>query len=220
MDSGCSKHIKENLEEVVDDDDDMIDNVDHDDQPLIGKKKSGSSETRNEKMQTPIPIPPKSLRVNLSSNKEPLLEFTDSHVTTSKVFCKSDLPAILRQINKALYEVVPRIIHATSFLEDDLEELLKRWIDEVCVKRDDDKFYTFIELDFKYLNKNDIEDERVHDFQLGIESYQMKINLTAPTITFLGIEKAPLYLIIGIPFVGIDYANSKMEKQAMDIEEL
>ncbi|GKF94642.1 hypothetical protein Tco_0284342, partial [Tanacetum coccineum] len=83
MDSGCSKHIKENLEEVVDDDDDMIDNVDHDDQPLIGKKKSGSSETRNEKMQTPIPIPPKSLRVNLSSNKEPLLEFTDSHVTTS-----------------------------------------------------------------------------------------------------------------------------------------
>ncbi|GJW66387.1 hypothetical protein Tco_0120811 [Tanacetum coccineum] len=27
--------------------------------------------------------------------------------------------------------------------------------------------------------------ERVHDFQLGIESYQQKINLTAPTITFL-----------------------------------
>ncbi|GJS11778.1 hypothetical protein Tco_0368574 [Tanacetum coccineum] len=26
--------------------------------------------------------------------------------------------------------------------------------------------------------------ERVHDFQLGIESYQQKINLTAPTITF------------------------------------
>ncbi|GJY36346.1 hypothetical protein Tco_0421724 [Tanacetum coccineum] len=202
MDSGCSKHIKENLEEVVDDDDDMIDNVDHDDQPLIGKKKSGSSETRNEKMQTPIPIPPRSLRINLSLDKEPLLEFTYSHVTTSEVFCKSDLPTILRQINKALYEVVPRII------------------DEVCVKRDDDKFYTFKELDFKYLNKNDIEDERVHDFQLGIESYQMKINLTAPTITFPGIEKAPLYLIIGIPFVGIDYANSKMEKQAMDIEEL
>ncbi|GKB80202.1 hypothetical protein Tco_0947097 [Tanacetum coccineum] len=31
--------------------------------------------------------------------------------------------------------------------------------------------------------------ERVHDFQLGVESYQQKVNLTAPTITFPGIEK-------------------------------
>nr|GEW25836.1 hypothetical protein [Tanacetum cinerariifolium] len=62
--------------------------------------------------------------------------------------------------------------------------------------------------------------ERVHDFQLGIESYQMKINLTAPTITFRSIEKVPLYSIIGIPFVGIVYENSKKEKRATDIEEL
>ncbi|GJV87207.1 hypothetical protein Tco_1531145 [Tanacetum coccineum] len=31
--------------------------------------------------------------------------------------------------------------------------------------------------------------ERVHDFQLGIESYQQKVNLTAPTISFPGIAK-------------------------------
>ncbi|GKC30334.1 hypothetical protein Tco_1037628 [Tanacetum coccineum] len=31
--------------------------------------------------------------------------------------------------------------------------------------------------------------ERVHDFHLGVESYQQKVNLTAPTITFPGIEK-------------------------------
>ncbi|GJT48073.1 hypothetical protein Tco_0974230 [Tanacetum coccineum] len=31
--------------------------------------------------------------------------------------------------------------------------------------------------------------ERVHDFQLGIESYQQKIKLTAPTIIFPGIEE-------------------------------
>ncbi|GJX92567.1 hypothetical protein Tco_0347153, partial [Tanacetum coccineum] len=31
--------------------------------------------------------------------------------------------------------------------------------------------------------------ERVHDFQLGIESYQQKINLTAPIITFPGIKE-------------------------------
>ncbi|GKA69872.1 hypothetical protein Tco_0775936, partial [Tanacetum coccineum] len=31
--------------------------------------------------------------------------------------------------------------------------------------------------------------ERVYDFQLGIESYQQKVNLTAPTIDFPGIKK-------------------------------
>ncbi|GJT33580.1 hypothetical protein Tco_0923999 [Tanacetum coccineum] len=31
--------------------------------------------------------------------------------------------------------------------------------------------------------------ERVHDFQLGIESYQQKVNLTTPTISFPGVEK-------------------------------
>ncbi|GJY70479.1 hypothetical protein Tco_0474182, partial [Tanacetum coccineum] len=31
--------------------------------------------------------------------------------------------------------------------------------------------------------------EWVHDFQLGIESYQIKVNLTAPTLTFPGIEE-------------------------------
>ncbi|GJY61299.1 putative reverse transcriptase, RNA-dependent DNA polymerase, partial [Tanacetum coccineum] len=36
--------------------------------------------------------------------------------------------------------------------------------------------------------------ERVHDFQLGIEHYQQKINLTAPTITFLGIEEYDVWL--------------------------
>nr|GEX36813.1 hypothetical protein [Tanacetum cinerariifolium] len=108
--------------------------------------------------------------------------------------------------------------------------------------------------DFKYLNKNDIEDmyniclrrrndtpkykqqtaliqalliyikscviwERVHDFQLGIESYQIKVNLIAPTITYPSIEKDPLYSIIGVLFVGIVYENNKKEKRAMDIDE-
>ncbi|GJR96893.1 hypothetical protein Tco_0269067 [Tanacetum coccineum] len=36
--------------------------------------------------------------------------------------------------------------------------------------------------------------ERVHDFQLGIESYQQKVNLTAPTISFPGVEKHKIVL--------------------------
>ncbi|GJS11752.1 hypothetical protein Tco_0368548, partial [Tanacetum coccineum] len=55
--------------------------------------------------------------------------------------------------------------------------------------------------------------ERVHDFQLGIESYQQKINLTAPTITFPGIEEYDVFSIVYEPVHGIIYTNSKKEKR-------
>ncbi|GJT67508.1 hypothetical protein Tco_1018988 [Tanacetum coccineum] len=57
--------------------------------------------------------------------------------------------------------------------------------------------------------------ERVHDFQLGIESYQQKVKLTAPTITFLGIEEHDMFSIIYEPVHEIIYKNSKKEKQVM-----
>ncbi|GJY82231.1 hypothetical protein Tco_0495607 [Tanacetum coccineum] len=57
--------------------------------------------------------------------------------------------------------------------------------------------------------------ERVHDFQLGIESYQQKINLTAPTFTFPGIEEYDVFSIVYEPAHGIIYANSKKEKRVM-----
>ncbi|GJY79454.1 hypothetical protein Tco_0485255 [Tanacetum coccineum] len=57
--------------------------------------------------------------------------------------------------------------------------------------------------------------ERVHDFQLGIESYQQKVNLTAPTISFLGVEKHKMFSIIYEPVHGIIYKNSKKEKRVM-----
>ncbi|GJW25536.1 hypothetical protein Tco_0039347 [Tanacetum coccineum] len=45
--------------------------------------------------------------------------------------------------------------------------------------------------------------ERVHDFQLGIESYQQKVNLTAPTMTFPVIEDHEIDGVITEP----DYKN-------------
>ncbi|GKC83773.1 hypothetical protein Tco_1139490, partial [Tanacetum coccineum] len=57
--------------------------------------------------------------------------------------------------------------------------------------------------------------ERVHDFQLGIESYQQKINLTAPIITFLGIEEYDVFSIVYEPVHGIIYTNRKKEKRMM-----
>ncbi|GKF30000.1 hypothetical protein Tco_0096342, partial [Tanacetum coccineum] len=41
--------------------------------------------------------------------------------------------------------------------------------------------------------------ERVHDFQLGIESYQIKVNLTVPTLTFPGIKACELYSTVDKP---------------------
>ncbi|GJS97750.1 hypothetical protein Tco_0804718 [Tanacetum coccineum] len=124
-------------------------------------------------------------------------------------------------------------------------------IDEVIVKRNNDKFYSYAKPDFKYQNKNDIEDmyyiclRRRNDTpeykqqstliqvllifikscviwenELGMESYQIKINLTAPTTTNPGIEKDPLYYIIDVSFVGIVYENNKKKKRAMDNDEL
>ncbi|GJZ79364.1 hypothetical protein Tco_0644201 [Tanacetum coccineum] len=73
-----------------------------------------------------------------------------------------------------------------------------KFITEIVARRANDCIVSITEPDIRsYLNKNDIETlfirssviwERVDDFQLGIESYQQKINLTAPTITFPGID--------------------------------
>ncbi|GJU38407.1 hypothetical protein Tco_1191364 [Tanacetum coccineum] len=62
--------------------------------------------------------------------------------------------------------------------------------------------------------------ERVHDFQLGIKSYQQKVNLTAPTMTFLGIKEYEVFSIVYEPVHGIIYKNSKKEKRVMRHSEI
>ncbi|GKA29570.1 hypothetical protein Tco_0715815 [Tanacetum coccineum] len=62
--------------------------------------------------------------------------------------------------------------------------------------------------------------ERVHDFQLGVESYQQKVNLTAPTITFPGIEKFKVFSIVSEPVYGIIYKNNKKEKSVIRHQEV
>ncbi|GJX60527.1 hypothetical protein Tco_0291917 [Tanacetum coccineum] len=62
--------------------------------------------------------------------------------------------------------------------------------------------------------------ERVHDFQLGVESYQQKVNLTTPTITFSGIEKHKMFSIVSEPVYGIIYKNNNKEKRVMRYQEI
>nr|GEU66527.1 hypothetical protein [Tanacetum cinerariifolium] len=50
---------------------------------------------------------------------------------------------------------------------------------------------------------------------LGVESYQQKVNLTAPTITFPGIEKFNVFSVISEPVHRIIYKNNKKEKRVM-----
>ncbi|GJU33851.1 hypothetical protein Tco_1182205, partial [Tanacetum coccineum] len=62
--------------------------------------------------------------------------------------------------------------------------------------------------------------ERVHDFHRGIESYQIKINLTAPTLIFPGIEACDPYSIVDEPRLGLIYLNNKEVKWVMDLVEI
>ncbi|GJW33417.1 hypothetical protein Tco_0053449 [Tanacetum coccineum] len=75
------------------------------------------------------------------------------------------------------------------------------FMEKIIVMRENDKPDSFSEADFKYLNKNDIEDlyYLCRNKKLGIESYQVKVNYTAPTLTFPGIEAYEPYSIVDKP---------------------
>ncbi|GKD77674.1 hypothetical protein Tco_1340295 [Tanacetum coccineum] len=55
---------------------------------------------------------------------------------------------------------------------------------------------------------------------LGVESYQQKVNLTAPTISFPGIENYKVFSIVFEPVYGIIYKNDKKEKRVMIHQEV
>nr|GEW86835.1 mediator of RNA polymerase II transcription subunit 17 [Tanacetum cinerariifolium] len=120
------------------------------------------------------------------------------------------------------------------------------FMEQIIMMRENDKLDSFSEANFKYQNKNNIEDlyylcqnnkvnyretklinslikfiksrviwERVHDFQLRIKSYQIKVNLTAPTLTFPSIEEHQPYSIVDKPSISLIYLNNKDEKRVM-----
>nr|GEU34993.1 hypothetical protein [Tanacetum cinerariifolium] len=124
------------------------------------------------------------------------------------------------------------------------------YMGRLVVMRENDKPNSFSEADFIYLNKNDIKDmyylckntkinrenkllnslltfvgicviwERVYDFKLGIESYQFKINLTTPMLTFPNIIAHDPFSIVDKPTIGLIYLNNKNEKRFIDLEHI
>ncbi|GJZ31557.1 hypothetical protein Tco_0576604 [Tanacetum coccineum] len=127
-----------------------------------------------------------------------------------------------------------------------------KFITKIIARRANGSIMLITKLDYKNLNKNDIEDmhllivnhkvddytetgllwslsifikstmiwERVHDFQLGVESYQQNVNLTTPTITFLGIKKYKMFSIVSELVYGVIYENNKKEKKVMRHQEI
>ncbi|GKD87801.1 hypothetical protein Tco_1358955 [Tanacetum coccineum] len=92
-----------------------------------------------------------------------------------------------------------------------------KFITEIVARRANGSIVSITESDYKNLNKNDIEDMYllIVNNKLGVESYQQKVNLTAPTITFPGIEKYKVFFIVSEPVYGIIYKNRKKEKRVM-----
>nr|GEV03402.1 hypothetical protein [Tanacetum cinerariifolium] len=75
-----------------------------------------------------------------------------------------------------------RLIPFEHFINNDLEYLRGEWhdykhLDWISVRRDDDQIYKFKEGDFK---RSIVIKKRVEDLQLGVESYQKRLNLTKP----------------------------------------
>ncbi|GKC47110.1 hypothetical protein Tco_1064832 [Tanacetum coccineum] len=95
----------------------------------------------------------------------------------------------------------------------------QKFITEIIVRRANGKIDPITEPDYKYLNKNDIEDLYLLCVD-GMESYQQKVNLTAPTITFHGIEKEKLFSITYELVIGMIYENNKKEKRVMIHKEI
>ncbi|GKC24561.1 hypothetical protein Tco_1026711 [Tanacetum coccineum] len=98
----------------------------------------------------------------------------------------------------------------------------KRDNPEIVVRRANEKFYVLSESDYKHLHKNDIEDLYLmcKNGKLGLESYHQKVNLTASTFIFPGIERKKLLTITSKLVVGLIYENSKKEKRVIILKEI
>ncbi|GJV16715.1 hypothetical protein Tco_1362038 [Tanacetum coccineum] len=110
-----------------------------------------------------------------------------------------------------------------SFFEADFKYLNKKDIEDlyyVCRSKKVDNLKIKLMNSLITFIRSCVIRERVHDFQLGIKSYQIKVNLTAQTLTFPGIEEHAPYSIVDEPDIGLIYLNNKDEKRVMYLVEI
>ncbi|GJW89509.1 hypothetical protein Tco_0164849 [Tanacetum coccineum] len=151
-------------------------------------------------------------KIILSLHKFPSIIFNDE-ITKNELPDKS---SNIRENNKSPGK--PKEI-ALSITEPDNKNLNKNDIEDMYLLimnvKEPDYAETGLLWSLSVFIRSSVIWERVHDFQLGIESYQQKVNLTAPKIYFPGVEKHKMFSIIYEPMHGIIYKNSKKEKRVM-----
>ncbi|GJS49470.1 hypothetical protein Tco_0599591 [Tanacetum coccineum] len=148
----------ENEREKKDDDNDDDVNDDQTDHTLDKTQETCSFKTRNEKMQTPIPLPHRSPRTNLSLDKTISKELTDTvspltfnchYISRSKqnktyfqqkFVTNRDFEAIQKNVNNVLHDAIPKI--ASNASNDIIEDNLPKFIVEVVMKERDTFQYT------------------------------------------------------------------------------
>ncbi|GJY16782.1 hypothetical protein Tco_0387204 [Tanacetum coccineum] len=95
--------------------------------------------------------------------------------------------------------------------KEDLETLWKLVKTKHGDTRPEDEHEKVLWGDLKIMFKPDIKSD------LGIESYQIKINLTAPMLIFPVIEESDPYSIVDESRLGLIYLNIKEEKRVMNL---
>ncbi|GJV51155.1 hypothetical protein Tco_1446896 [Tanacetum coccineum] len=109
-------------------------------------------------------------------------------------------PDVARDIQKASLEPVDEdeVISkdATSELLDELKSFDKRVPIIADHKRMEATLKNMMSNQLKSVEESCVIWERVHGYQLGIESYQIKVNVTSPTLTIPSIKKLNPYSIV------------------------
>nr|GEX59240.1 hypothetical protein [Tanacetum cinerariifolium] len=120
---------------------------------------------------------------------------------------------------KWIEDLVPRTIIITVTKLKIVELHNYKHLDWITVRRDDDNLYKVKEGDFKRLRIQDIEDMRVKDLQLGVESYQKKLNLTRSDTYRFDLKRKEAYTAYSNPR-GFIYQNKDKQNSLMRIDEL
>ncbi|GJR21206.1 hypothetical protein Tco_0969733 [Tanacetum coccineum] len=139
-------------------------------------------------------------------------EVPNEEVRRASVSCRSDAELLKERhcLGKQEGKVIDLIIepHNQYLNKNDTEDLYL-----LCVNGKVDNYREWLLRSLTVFIRSTVIRERVQNFQLGMESYQQKVNLTTPTIIFPSIKEYELFTITSKLVVRMIYENSKKEKR-------
>nr|GEX78836.1 hypothetical protein [Tanacetum cinerariifolium] len=105
----------------------------------------------------------------------PLIEVQGRQVVPADYFINNDLEYLKSGNSSRRYMTSTTKTKAAKY--DNIEDM---YLEDIEVRREDKKLYTFKEGHFPRLNIHIVILHRVEDLQLGVESYQKMLNITRP----------------------------------------